>query len=303
MNKVLYCLLLLPCAVHAAPPSYAGRYAGGGMEYTEELLLTDNGRFCYAFSAGAMDLFGKGSWRAATEGKDTFLQLRNDAPPPAPFALAVSSAAPDRDGGEPSPQRLLRINTQALAYATGLNLPVAFGSSPNPPDRFKLLYAQENPVGMNRTDTLPIPEDARYLFIGSPRHRMLYRFNIGSSRTVMLNAYAAYQEQPADGEQPEIKLRWNNSVLEDPASSRGLYVLSQPWSQLADAEQADEIRRLCAEPDALPTRPQPGQHTTALAPEQQSALSGNRRLYAEPDDAWVQQPAGTDNAPKIRAHP
>ncbi len=191
LNKALFGLLFFAAVSAQAAEPFTGLYRSGGVDSASELMLLDSQKFCFAVSAGNLDLLTGGTWRVVNRSGDSIeLQLTEQK---LPLSDVVMLANPKVSGdtlaeaeAETGSRRILFLTPPALENALGdTNALIAFGRTAQAPETFKQIY--DPAAGTPMYARIAIPKHARYIFVGSPVNNKLYRFNIGNSRHAKLN--------------------------------------------------------------------------------------------------------------------
>src|SRR5688572_13046173 len=95
---MLGCLVLatvLPAQAPPTSPPVEGLYASDTRETASSLALSEDGRFWWGFTMGAMDTVGTGRWTRETDGT---ILLNSDPPVAAPTFTLRSTARNDEPG-------------------------------------------------------------------------------------------------------------------------------------------------------------------------------------------------------------
>lgn len=264
MRKTVLLAALLAALAHAqAAEPYVGLYRQGSVDTIFQLAVLPKGKFCLAGTAGALDLMVSGSYQARRHGKNYQLVLKQKNFPASPFKVFASPLPLNEWLEEKTDaKRALLIHMPAISYQTGTHTPVGFGADKAFPENFKALVS-EDASSLPARMQIALPENARYLFIGHPAGNKLYRFDIGTSRVVVLSAAThtgrrRFEAQAiADGQTLEIistygghEVWGNKSAISAPMqakierycfaeeapgqSSRGYTVQAQEVGQLSD---------------------------------------------------------------------
>lgn len=191
MKKILLSILLFAAAAAQAAEPFVGRYKNGGADWGMQLWLLDNQKFCYAVSAGSMDILTGGSWQITAQNGDIItIELTEQK---LPISDVVIMANPKVDEStltdaqkQTGSQRILFLTPPALENALGdMNPLIGFSETEKPSGKFKWAYSAQGGTPMYAR--IGIPEKARYVFVGSTQNNKLYRFNIGNSQNAKLN--------------------------------------------------------------------------------------------------------------------
>lgn len=190
-NKALFGLLFFAATSAQAAEPFTGLYRSGGVDSASELMLLDSQKFCFAVSAGNLDMLTGGTWRQTGRSGDSIeLQLTEQKLPLSDVVMLANPKVSDDTLAEAEAQtgsrRILFLTPPALENALGdTNALIAFGRTAQAPETFKQIY--DPTAGTPMYARIAIPEHARYIFVGSPETGKLYRFNIGNSRHAKLN--------------------------------------------------------------------------------------------------------------------
>lgn len=193
MKKTTLAFALFIASLPAfAEEPFTGMYQSGGVDSVSQLMLMDNQKFCFALSAGSLDMLTGGSWQKITQDENHItLQLTEQK---MPLSDVVVIANPQVDEStladaqkETGSKRVLFFTAPALENALGtMNPLIGFSHTTQFSGKLKPAY-QESNGGTPMYVHLAIPQNARYLFIGSIPNQKLYRFHIGNSQAVKLN--------------------------------------------------------------------------------------------------------------------
>ena len=157
MKKILFLLLLGAALSARADEPFVGMYRQDKADITVRLLLLDKQRFCFAISAGGIDMHTGGSWQKMA-GQNGSIRLR----------------LTEKHLGLPE---LFMVANPALAFGTKADWPAA--------GAFKPLFAEGQ--GIERNVKVPMPDNTRYVFVRSEDDTQIFRFSVGQSRYVRLN--------------------------------------------------------------------------------------------------------------------
>lgn len=208
MRKAFLTAVFFAAATAQAAEPFVGKYHSGGVDWGSQLLLLDNQKFCYAISAGNMDMLTGGSWhKTAQDGDIITIQLTEQKLPISDVVIVANPKVDDSTLANAQKQtgsrRILFLTPPALGDALGSSNPlIAFGTSAKPSTPFKWAYPTTG--GTPLYARIGIPENARYVFVGSSENNQLYRFNIGNSNHAKLNPNPQAGRQSLD-----ISLRYN----------------------------------------------------------------------------------------------
>ena len=197
MKKILFLLLLGAALSARADEPFVGMYRQDKAHLTVRLLLLDKQRFCFAISAGGIDMHTGGSWQKM-DGQNGSIRLRLTEKHLGLPAL-VMVANPEMDaktlaktlaetqqmfGNE---KRVVFLAPLVLLDAIGINPALAFGTKADWPGEgaFKPLFAEGR--GIERNVKVPMPDNTRYVFVRSEDGTQIFRFSVGQSRYVRLN--------------------------------------------------------------------------------------------------------------------
>ncbi|MDO4894094.1 hypothetical protein [Moraxella sp.] len=202
MKKILLSTLLFAAATAQTAEPFVGRYTHGGADWGAELWLLNNQKFCYAVSAGNLDLRTGGSWlKTAHNGNTITIELTEQKLPISDVVIVANPKVDDSTLADAQKQtgsrRILFLTPPALENALGsMNPLIGFSETEQPSGKFKWAYPATGGTPMYAR--IGIPEKARYVFVGSSENDKLYRFNIGSSRHAKLNPNPQAGRPPMD---------------------------------------------------------------------------------------------------------
>lgn len=193
MKKILFLLLFGAALSARADEPFVGMYRHDDADITARLLLLDKQRFCFAISAGGIDMHTGGSWQKM-DGQNGSIRLRLTEKHLGLPAL-VMVANPEMDaktlaetqqmfGNE---KRVVFLAPLVLLDAIGINPALAFGTKADWPaaGAFKPLFAEGQ--GIERNVKVPMPDNTRYVFVRSEDGSQIFCFSVGQSRYVRLN--------------------------------------------------------------------------------------------------------------------
>ena len=193
MKKILFLLLLGAALSARAGEPFVGMYRQDDADITARLLLLDKQRFCFALSAGGIDMHTGGSWQKM-DGQNGSIRLRLTEKHLGLPAL-VMVANPEMDaktlaetqqmfGNE---KRVVFLAPLVLQDAIDINPALAFGTKADWPGEgaFKPLFAEGQ--GIERNVKVPMPDNTRYVFVRSEDGSQIFRFAVGQSQYVRLN--------------------------------------------------------------------------------------------------------------------
>ncbi len=204
LKKALFGLLFFAAASAQAAEPFTGLYRSGGVDSVSKLMLLDNQKFCFALSAGNLDMLTGGTWQVSGRNGDNIeLQLTEQK---LPLSDVVILANPEVGAdtladaeAQTGRRRILFLTPPALENALGdMNALIAFGRTAEAPETFKQIY--DPAAGTSMYARIAIPEHARYIFVGSRVTNKLYRFNIGNSRYAKLNPNPQAGRASLDGQ-------------------------------------------------------------------------------------------------------
>ena len=197
MKRILVLLLLGAALSARADEPFVGMYRQDKADITVRLLLLDKQRFCFAISAGGIDMHTGGSWQKMA-GQNGSIRLRLTEKHLGLPAL-VMVANPEMDakmlaktlaetqqmfGKE---KRVVFLAPLVLQDAFDINPALAFSTKADWPGEgaFKPLFAEGQ--GIERNVKVPMPDNTRYVFVRSEDDTQIFRFSVGQSRYVRLN--------------------------------------------------------------------------------------------------------------------
>ena len=197
MKKILFLLLLGAALSARADEPFVGMYRQDKADITVRLLLLDKQRFCFAISAGGIDMHTGGSWQKMA-GQNGSIRLRlTEKHLGLPAVVMVANPEMDAKtlaktlaetqqmfGNE---KRVVFLAPLVLLDAIGINPALAFGTKADWPaaGAFKPLFAEGQ--GIERNVKVPMPDNTRYVFVRSEDDTQIFRFSVGQSRYVRLN--------------------------------------------------------------------------------------------------------------------
>lgn len=201
MKKALLTTVLVTTVISAyANEKFTGLYTDSGVDSISQLMLLDDQHYCFAVSAGNLDLLTGGTWQKLSQRKDSILiRIKEDS---LDLYEIYMTANPQIDEDtlaetqkEFGKQRVLFLTPPALEDALGdYNALLGFSESSAMPRTFKNFYQEGN--GSPMYLHIPIPNSAKYIFIGSKHNNKIYRFNIGHSQYAKLNGNPQAGRQP-----------------------------------------------------------------------------------------------------------
>ena len=193
MKKNLFLLLLGAALSARADEPFVGMYRQGKADITARLLLLDKQRFCFALSAGGIDMHTGGSWQKM-DGQNGSIRLRlTEKHLGLPALVMVANPEIDAETLAETQQmfgsekRVVFLAPLVLQDAIGINPALAFGTKADWPGEgaFKPLFAEGQ--GIERNVKVPMPDNTRYVFVRSEDGTQIFRFSVGQSRYVRLN--------------------------------------------------------------------------------------------------------------------
>lgn len=158
-RRCTVCLALMASSlVTAGEKDYAGNYRRGGVDSAEQLVLLEDGTYCYAVMAGSLDLLSAGRWKPAANpaGGIELAEVRSSQP----VFPAIARHNPDL-----SRQVVIEFNEYGFS---DVNAPVfAVSATDQPPAEFRRLFPGEKHTWSDRYRLPPMDaEQVRYLFVG-----------------------------------------------------------------------------------------------------------------------------------------
>ena len=193
MKKILFLLLLGAALSARADEPFVGMYRQDNADITARLLLLDKQRFCFAISAGGIDMHTGGSWQKM-DGQNGSIRLRLTEKHLGLPAL-VMATNPEMDAETlvetqqmfGSEKRVVFLAPLVLQDAIDINPALAFSTKADWPGEgaFKPLFAEGQ--GIERNVKVPMPDNARYVFVRSEDGSQIFRFAVGQSQYVRLN--------------------------------------------------------------------------------------------------------------------
>lgn len=193
MKKILFLLLLGAALSARADEPFVGMYRHDDTEGAARLLLLDKQRFCFALSAGGIDMHTGGSWQKM-DGQNGSIRLRlTEKHLGLPALVMVANPEMDAETLAETQQafgkekRVVFLAPLVLLDAIGINPALAFGTKADWPaaGAFKPLFAEGQ--GIDRNVKVPMPDNTRYVFVRSEDDTQIFRFSVGQSRYVRLN--------------------------------------------------------------------------------------------------------------------
>ena len=193
MKKILFLLLLGAALSARADEPFVGMYRQDKADITARLLLLDEQRFCFAISAGGIDMHTGGSWQKM-DGQNGSIRLRlTEKRLGLPAVVMVANPEMDAETLAETQQafgkekRVVFLAPLVLLDVIGINPALAFGTKADWPvaGAFKPLFAEG--LGIERNVKVPMPDNTRYVFVRSEDGSQIFRFLVGQSRYVRLN--------------------------------------------------------------------------------------------------------------------
>ena len=193
MKKILFLLLLGTALSARADEPFVGMYRQDKADITVRLLLLDKQRFCFAISAGGIDMHTGGSWQKMA-GQNGSIRLRlTEKHLGLPALVMVANPEMDAKTLAETQQafgkekRVVFLAPLVLLDAIGINPALAFGTKADWPaaGAFKPLFAEGQ--GIERNVKVPMPDNTRYVFVRSEDGTQIFRFSVGQSQYVRLN--------------------------------------------------------------------------------------------------------------------
>ena len=192
MKKILFLLLLgAALSAHAGEP-FVGMYRQDDADITARLLLLDKQRFCFAISAGGIDMHTGGSWQKM-DGQNGSIRLRlTEKHLGLPALVMVANPEMDAKTLAETQQmfgkekRVVFLAPLVLQDAIDINPALAFSTKADWPGEgaFKPLFAEGQ--GIERNVKVPMPDNTRYVFVRSEDGSQIFRFAVGQSQYVRL---------------------------------------------------------------------------------------------------------------------
>ena len=193
MKKILFLLLLGTALSARADEPFVGMYRQDKADITVRLLLLDKQRFCFAISAGGIDMHTGGSWQKMA-GQNGSIRLRlTEKHLGLPALVMVANPEMDAKTLAETQQafgkekRVVFLAPLVLLDAIGINPALAFSTKADWPGEgaFKPLFAEGQ--GIERNVKVPMPDNTRYVFVRSEDGTQIFRFSVGQSQYVRLN--------------------------------------------------------------------------------------------------------------------
>ena len=193
MKKILFLLLLGAALSARADEPFVGMYRQDKADITVRLLLLDKQRFCFALSAGGIDMHTGGSWQKMA-GQNGSIRLRlTEKHLGLPAVVMVANPEMDAKTLAETQQmfgkekRVVFLAPLVLQDAIGIDPALAFGTKADWPGEgaFKPLFAEGQ--GIERNVKVPMPDNTRYVFVRSEDGSQIFRFAVGQSQYVRLN--------------------------------------------------------------------------------------------------------------------
>ena len=197
MKKILFLLLLGGALSARADEPFVGMYRQDDADITARLLLLDKQRFCFALSAGGIDMHTGGSWQKMDEQNGSIRLRLTEKHLGLPAVVMVANPEMDAKtlaktlaetqqmfGKE---KRVVFLAPLVLQDAIGIDPALAFGTKADWPGEgaFKPLFAEGQ--GIERNVKVPMPDNTRYVFVRSEDGSQIFRFAVGQSQYVRLN--------------------------------------------------------------------------------------------------------------------
>lgn len=193
MKKILFLLLFGAALSARADEPFVGMYRQDKADITVRLLLLDKQRFCFAISAGGIDMHTGGSWQKM-DGQNGSIRLRlTEKHLGLPALVMVANSEIDAKTLAETQQtfgkekRVVFLAPLVLQDAIDINPALAFGTKADWPaaGAFKPLFAEGQ--GIERNVKVPMPDNTRYVFVRSEDGSQIFRFAVGQSQYVRLN--------------------------------------------------------------------------------------------------------------------
>ncbi len=254
-------LLATTSTMAAAQPKFVGSYQQRTVDSVAALYILPDQTFCYTAIAGALDLMIPGTWQsqagAAGSHNITFTQTSTF---PSRF-LVILDDAPQNASDKPKPgQRQIVLNGGALSMMQP-DMVMGWGNSTRLPDNLAPLFAAGQSSFQHRY-TLPLPADARYLFLGYEDKQGAYqisRFDIASKRTNRVFVNYSIEAAGVGKQWPAV---FDGTRLEMEGSNMGTpSALSQ--------ETIQKVRQNC-----LSSQPPDGRKIHILPPQDERRIEG-----------------------------
>ena len=192
MKKILFLLLLGAALSARADEPFVGMYRQDKADITVRLLLLDKQRFCFAISAGGIDMHTGGSWQKM-DGQNGSIRLRlTEKHLGLPELFMVANPEMDAETLAETQQmfgkekRVVFLAPLVLQDAIDINPALAFSTKADWPGEgaFKPLFAEGQ--GIERNVKVPMPDNTRYVFVRSEDGSQIFRFAVGQSQYVRL---------------------------------------------------------------------------------------------------------------------
>ena len=196
MKKILFLLLLGAALSARADEPFVGMYRQDKADITVRLLLLDKQRFCFAISAGGIDMHTGGSWQKMA-GQNGSIRLRLTekhlglpalvmVANPEMDAKTLAKTLAETQQAFGKEKRVVFLAPLVLLDAIGINPALAFSTKADWPGEgaFKPLFAEGQ--GIERNVKVPMPDNTRYVFVRSEDGSQIFRFAVGQSQYVRL---------------------------------------------------------------------------------------------------------------------
>ena len=196
MKKILFLLLLGAVLSARADEPFVGMYRYDEADGTARLLLLDKQRFCFTLLADGIDMRIGGSW-PTMDGQNGSIRLRlteKHLGLPGLFMVAnpemdaktLAKTLTETQQAFGKEKRVVFLAPLVLLDAIGINPALAFGTKADWPGEgaFKPLFAEGQ--GIERNVKVPMPDNARYVFVRSEDGSQIFRFAVGQSQYVRL---------------------------------------------------------------------------------------------------------------------
>ena len=197
MKRILVLLLLGTALSARADEPFVGMYRQDKADITARLLLLDKQRFCFALSAGSIDMHTGGSWQKM-DGQNGSIRLRLTekhlglpalvmVANPEMDAKTLAKTLAETQQAFGKEKRVVFLAPLVLLDAIGINPALAFSTKADWPGEgaFKPLFAEGQ--GIERNVKVPMPDNTRYVFVRSEDGSQIFRFAVGQSQYVRLN--------------------------------------------------------------------------------------------------------------------
>lgn len=224
---------------------YVGGYTQSSVDVLTRLVLLDDHTFCFAVTAGSLDLLAAGYWKS-NPGKDAGISLHEVRQEQSLFPVFIEKVEGAKGQGD-----LVIFNFDGYSLSDANSPVFAVSATDVPPDRLRPLFSSENSAWSISYKLPPMkPDKARYFFIGHaeadkydrPSRLIIAQYKVGDGNTVHVG-FNRIQATPL----MKMSARLINSVLHVDGN-----VLGKKDS--LSAEVMNSVREDCVNPILKPAK-------------------------------------------------